>query len=268
MGTIALTAIMVNLVQSGPMWIADKLLEQGTSRLNPFTGIKNFFSLRKTVTTAQAILKLSLISVFAYAAVKELQESAVFSRPVNVEELGSFFLLAAWAVGWRVLLALLILGTVDYLYQRWQYEKDNRMSLQDVKEEVKQSEGSVETRRRRRGIMFKMRSMRRQLEDMSSATIVVTNPTHYSVALRYERGVTTTPIVVAKGIRLNALRIRERAAELGVATMENVPLARGLYKHGQVGEPIPPLYYQAVAQILADLFRRGYRPTPEQGSKN
>ncbi|MDE1171512.1 MAG: EscU/YscU/HrcU family type III secretion system export apparatus switch protein [Verrucomicrobium sp.] len=265
MGGMALVAVLANMVQSGPLWIADKLLEQGRGRLNPLKGIKNLFSLRKLVATSQSVIKLLLIASFAYAAVRELSEAPVFSRPVSVQELGAFFLQACWAVGWRVILALLILGVIDYLYQRWQYEKDNRMSFQDVKDEVKQSEGSPEIRARRRGIMRRMRSLRRQLEDMADATIVVNNPTHYSVALRYVRGLTPTPIVVAKGTRRNALRIRERAADLGIPMLENVPLAQGLYKHGEVGEPIPPLYYQAVAQVLADLFRRGYRPTSGEG---
>ncbi len=205
------------------------------------------------------MIKLLVITVFAYAAVKELWEAPVFSRPINVSELGAFYQQAAWAVGWRVILALAIISVLDYLYQKWQYEKDNRMTLQEVKDELRQSEGSSEVKARQRGIMRKNRSMRRQLENMSSATIVVTNPTHYAVALRYEREVTPAPIIIAKGVRLNAQAIKQKAAELGVPTEENVALARGLFKHGQVGEPIPPLYFQAVAQVLADLFRRGYK---------
>jgi flagellar biosynthetic protein FlhB len=259
---VCFAAILANVVQTGPMLVTSQF-EQGLSRLSPLNGIKSLFSLRKLVTTTTALTKLFVITTFAYAAVKELWNSPVFTRPVTVQELGGFFQQAAWAVGWRVLFALMIIASVDFLYQRWQYEKDNKMSLQDMKEEVKSSEGSAEVKARQKGIMRKMRSLRRQLEDMAGATIVVTNPTHYAVALRYVRDMTPTPVVVAKGVRLNAQAIKERAAELGIATLENVPLARGLYKHGQVGEPIPPLYYQAVAQVLADLFRRGYKQRPE-----
>ena len=256
---LCLAAIMTNLVQTGPLFITSKFAPD-LSKLNPLKGIKNYFNLRRLVTSAQALVKLLIIGGFSYAAVKEMWESPVFSRPVNVSELGSFFQKATWEVGWRVLLALLLIATVDFLYQKWQYEKDNRMSHHDVKEEHKQTEGSSEVKGEQRKRMFKMiRSMRRQLENMADSTIVITNPTHYAVALRYVRNETPTPMVVAKGIRLNAQKIKERAAELGIPTLENVPLARGLYKHGQIGEPIPPLYYQAVAQVLADLYRRGFR---------
>jgi len=257
-GALFFSAILANLVQTGPMFVPPQL-EQGRSRLSPMTGLKMIFSIRRLIFSGLALIKLGVIVAFAYAAVRELWNAPVFSRPVNVSELGAFFRQAAWAVGWRVLAALLILATVDYLYQRWQYEKDNRMTLQELKDELRQSEGSTEVKTKQRGMMRKIRSLRRQLEDMSAATIVVTNPTHYAVALRYVRGETDAPIVLAKGVRRNALAIKEQAAKLGIPTLENVSLARGLYKHAEVGEAIPPLYFQAVAQILADLYRRGYR---------
>ncbi|SDU24830.1 flagellar biosynthetic protein FlhB [Verrucomicrobium sp. GAS474] len=255
---VVLAAILANLVQTGPI-IVPFQIEQGMSRLNPVNGVKTIFSLRRLVASGLAILKLIIIVAFAYAAVRELWNSPVFLGPVNVSQLGAFFQQAAWAVGWRILVALLILATVDYLYQRWQYEKDNKMSLQELKDEVRQSEGSNEVKSRQRGMMRKIRSLRRQLEDMTNATIVVTNPTHYAVALRYVRGENDAPVVLAKGVRRNAQAIKAEAARLGIPTMENVSLARGLYKHAEVGEVIPPLYFQAVAQILADLYRRGYR---------
>lgn len=256
---LCLAAIATNLAQVGPMFITSKFVPDLT-KLNPINGLKNYFNLRRLISSVQALVKLSIIGGFSYAAVKEMWESPVFSRPVNVSELGSFFQQAAWAVGWRVLLALLLIATVDFLYQKWQYEKENRMSHNDAKEEHKQTEGSPEVKSAQRKKMFQMMfSMRRQLENMADSTIVVTNPTHYAVALRYVRNETPTPVVVAKGIRLNAQKIKARAAELGIPTIENVPLARGLYKHGEIDEPIPPLYYQAVAQVLADLFRRGFR---------
>jgi flagellar biosynthetic protein FlhB len=263
LSVLCLAAVLTHLAQTGPMFVTERF-SPDLSKLNPIKGIKNYFNLRRLVTSGQSVVKLVIILAFSYAAVKEAWESPVFSRPVNASELGAFFQHAAWAVGWRVLLALLLIAVVDYLYQKWQYEKDNKMSHQEAKDEHKQTEGSPEVKGAQRRKMFQMRrSLRRQLEDMADSTIVITNPTHYAVALRYIRNETPTPVVVAKGIRLNALQIKERAAELGVPTMENVPLARGLFKHGQVGEPIPALYYQAVAQVLADLFRRGYRMVRE-----
>ncbi len=266
-GVVMLGSVLANIVQTGPMFVPISL-EQGIGKMNPLHGIQNVLSMRRLVAAGLAMIKLGVIVTFAYAAVRELWSAPVFSRPVNVSELGAFFRQAAWAVGWRVMVALAILATVDYLYQRWQFEKDNKMTLQEMKDEVRQSEGSSEVKNRQRGMMRKMRSLRRQLEDMSNATIVVTNPTHYAVALRYVRGETEAPLVLAKGVRRNALAIKERAAQLGIPTMENVPLARGLFKHAEIGEAIPPLYFQAVAQILADLYRRGYRAMLQEQDRN
>ncbi|HEY8965612.1 MAG TPA: EscU/YscU/HrcU family type III secretion system export apparatus switch protein, partial [Candidatus Methylacidiphilales bacterium] len=195
--TVCFAAVLSNLVQTG-LLVVPFQVEQGMHKLNPLTGLKNIFSIRRLVFSGLAMAKLAIILAFAYAAVRELWNAPVFTRPVNVSELGAFFQQAAWAVGWRILIALLILSTVDYLYQRWQYEKDNKMSLQELKDELRQSEGSTEVKTKQRGLMRKARSLRRQLEDMSAATIVVTNPTHYAVALRYVRGENEAPVVLAK----------------------------------------------------------------------
>ena len=118
-------------------------------------------------------------------------------------------------------------------------------------------EASPEVIKKRR-LMARKVSMRRMLENMKDATIVVTNPTHYAVALKYRRGETEVPIVVAKGMRLSALRIKERAYDLRIAVREDKPLARGLYKYGRIDQPIPAIFYQGVAIILASLYRQGF----------
>lgn len=259
---LAVAAVASQVLQVGIM-LTDGPLNPDLEKINPASGIKKLFTLQRTVMAVMALVKLVVIGLFAYAASRELLASDVFIRPVSVQELGGFMLQVLWSVGWRVLLALALIALVDFLYQRWNYAKQNRMSVQDLKEEMKQYEGSPEVKAKQRTMARKF-SMRRMLEDMSDATIVVTNPTHYAVALRYQRGKTPAPIMVAKGIRLNALRIKERAIELGVPMMENKPLAQGLFKHGQVGQPIPALYYQAVAILLAQLYKRGYRPVENE----
>jgi flagellar biosynthesis protein FlhB len=196
---------------------------------------------------------------FAMAAFEELMLHKVFIGPVDPKELGQFYATAAWAVGWRILVALMLISTLDLLYQRWQYAQDNRMSFQEVRDENKQSDGNPEMKMKMRGAARKNVSMRRMMENMTDTTIVITNPTHYAVGLKYKRDETATPIMMAKGMNRNARKFRERAVELDIEVLENVELAQGLYKHGQVGKPIPALYFQAVAQILAELYRRGYR---------
>jgi flagellar biosynthesis protein FlhB len=131
------------------------------------------------------------------------------------------------------------------------------MTFEEMKEERRSQEMSPEFQKKRR-LTHRKVSMRRMLENLKDATIVVTNPTHYAVALRYRRGVDEVPIVLAKGIRKSALRIKEAAYELRIPVRENVPLARGLYKYGRVDQPIPSIFYQAVAIVLAALFRQGF----------
>jgi len=163
----------------------------------------------------------------------------------------------AWSLGWHIVLALATLAAADFGWQRWKFAQDHKMTLQEVKDERRSQEASPEIIRKRR-MMARKTSMRRMMENLKDATIVVTNPTHYAVALKYRKGETEVPIVVAKGIRANALRIKEAAYDLRIAVREDRPLARGLYKYGRVDQPIPAIFYQGVAIILASLYRQGF----------
>jgi flagellar biosynthetic protein FlhB len=255
-GLILLASIVSQLFQVGFL-VTSEPLNLRPEVMNPVEGLGRLFSIRRTVQLVLMLVKLALISAFVYSAIRELMQEAIFYRMVNIQELAQFIVHTAWSIGWRVILALGIIATIDYLYQRWQFEKDNSMSFQEVKDEFRQTEGSPEVKTRLRTMMRK-RSIRRMLEDMQDSTIVITNPTHYAVALRYHKGKMPAPVVVAKGMRLIALRIRARAEELGIPIVENKPLARGLHKHGKVGDPIPIMYYQAVATILVQLLRHGF----------
>ncbi len=256
-----LASIVAQLAQVG-ISMSDKILEPQWDRFNPVTGLGQLFSTRRLFTTFQSCLKLLLIGGLCLWSAKELMHEPVFSRPVNVEELGAFLRNATWTVSWRCLLGLGLIATMDYLFQYWKFEKDHRMNTQELKDEFRQSEGSMEVKTKRRALARRL-TLRRMLENMQDATILVTNPTHYAVALHYQRGVTAAPVVVAKGMRLIALRIRERALDLHIPIVENKPLARGLHRHGAIGEPIPTAYYQAVAGILAGLYRKGLQTAEE-----
>jgi len=155
----------------------------------------------------------------------------------------------------RIGLAVLVVGVADWAFQRWRWEKNLRMSVQDVRDERKQSEGDPKLKSRIRERAQKMSSSRRMLDDVDSASVVVTNPTHYAVALQYERGVSEAPKVVAKGIDHLATRIRERAEEAGVPILERPPLARDLHRMVEVGDEIPPELYRAVAAVLSFVYR-------------
>jgi flagellar biosynthetic protein FlhB len=262
MGATALVVLITQVAQVG-INFTDDAFSPKFDKLNPINGFKNIFSLNKVTQTAQSLVKLGVVTAFAYFALRTIQDSAVFARPVNLEELGAIYVNVAWSLGWRIVTVLGVLAAADYAWQQWKFNHDNRMTLEEVKEERRSMEASPEVIKKRR-LMARKTSMRRMLENLSEATIVVTNPTHYAVALKYKRGETEVPIVVAKGIRMSALRIKERAYDLRIAVREDRPLARGLYKYGKVDQPIPAIFYQGVAVILASLYRQGFQASNAQ----
>lgn len=256
LGVMAVAVFVTQAAQVG-INFADDVFSFKFEKLNPVAGFQNIFSLTKLTQTGQSLVKLAVITTFAYMAMNDIQSTAVFARPVSLEELGSIYVGIAWSLGWRIVIVLAAMAVGDYVWQRWKFNYDNRMTLEEVKEERRSMEASPEVIKKRR-MMAKKISMRRMLENLQEATIVITNPTHYAVALKYRRGETDVPIIVAKGIRMSALRIKERAYDLRIAVREDRPLARGLYKYGKVDQPIPAIFYQGVAVILASLYRQGF----------
>jgi flagellar biosynthesis protein FlhB len=256
MSAIAIAVMVTQIAQVG-INFADDPFGPKFEKLNPLAGIKQIFSVNRLTQTGQSLVKLGVVTSFAYLALNDIQNSAVFARPVSLNELGKIYTDIAWSLGWRIIMVLGVLAAADYGWQRWKFAHDNRMTFEQVKEERRSQEASPEIIKKRRMIARKT-SMRRMLENMKDATIVVTNPTHYAVALKYRRGETEVPIVVAKGMRLSALRIKERAYDLRIVVREDRPLARGLYKYGRVDQPIPAIFYQGVAVILASLYRQGF----------
>jgi flagellar biosynthetic protein FlhB len=159
-----------------------------------------------------------------------------------------------WTLVWRASLALLALGVADYAWQRWRLLQDLKMTRQEVREEARQNEGSPEIKSRVRRAQREM-ARSRMLKAVETATVVVTNPTHYAVALEYRRAEMAAPVVVAKGHDHMAARIRTVAREHGVPIVENVTLARALYKAADIGDTIPADLFGAVAEVLAYLVR-------------
>ena len=255
-GAIALAVFISQVAQVG-LSVGDEALTLKFDRLNPWANLKNVFSLNKVTQSGQNLAKLLVIGGFAYMAMHEIQSSPVFERPVNLRELGEVYGNVAWSLGWRITMVLGVLAAADLLWQRWKFNRDHRMTFEEVKEERRSTEASPEVIKKRRQMARKV-SMKRQLENMKDATVVLVNPTHYAVALRYKKGETDAPIVVAKGIRKSALRIKEHAYDLRIAVRQDIPLARGLYKYGRVDQPIPAIFYQAVAVILAALYKQGF----------
>jgi flagellar biosynthetic protein FlhB len=222
--------------------------------LNPMAGVKKLFSMQAVVGLGRALAKVSLVGLLTWRGLLETATKLPqIDGSTDPRAMAAFMGQAILDVGLPAAEVLLVLAIADYAYQRWSFSKSSRMSKQEVKEENKQQEGDPMLKGQMRAKQRQMSKQRRQLEDVPNATVVVTNPTHFAVALRYDRGM-TSPKVVAVGADLIAQRIKKIAAGAGVPLVENVALARGLYKAVQVGDEIPVELYQAVAEVLAYVY--------------
>jgi flagellar biosynthesis protein FlhB len=223
-------------------------------RLNPTEGFKRIFSGRSAVPALVAVFKMGLIFTLTFSTVKEVVSDPVFTSSVSLSRFGEFLGAAGLKISLRVLLAVGVIAAADYGYQFWRNQRDLMMTKEELKEEMKSTEGNPHVKMRRRRLLG--RTKRQMLADVPKADVVVTNPTHIAVALRYDRRAMQAPRVVAKGIRKNAEQIREIAREHGVPIVENKPLARLMFKYGKIGREIPAQLYAAVAEVLAYVYRR------------
>jgi flagellar biosynthesis protein FlhB len=233
---------------------ADEALSPKWERLNPVEGFKRVFSGRSLVPTAISLAKLAIVVALTYSQVKKLLADPIFYTAVDISRIAGFIAEASFGITWRVVLSLAVIAALDYTYQFWRTNRDLMMTRDEVKEELKSTEGNpqIKARQRRRRAI---RSVRQMLLDVPKADVIVTNPTHLAIALRYDRKTMKAPKIVAKGSRLNALRIREIASRHQVPIIENKPLARMMFKYGKVGGEIPAQLYAAVAEILAYVYR-------------
>jgi flagellar biosynthesis protein FlhB len=243
---------------------SSEALDVNWERLNPVEGFKRLFSLRSTVATALGIVKLAVVIALCYNVIQKILADPIFYSSVDVARIAAFMADSSFKIVMQVGVALIVLAAVDYSYKFWQTNEDLKMTKEEVKEETKSTEGDpamkARLRRRRQSI-----SKRKMLAEVPKADVVVVNPTHIAVALRYDRKTMKAPKIVAKGIRLNALQIRQIAEEHQVPVIENQPLARLMFKYGQVGGEIPAQLYAAVAEILAWVYRvNAYRYYREQ----
>ncbi|MBE7498710.1 MAG: EscU/YscU/HrcU family type III secretion system export apparatus switch protein [Verrucomicrobiales bacterium] len=232
---------------------ASEALQPNWERLNPAQGFQRVFSTRSAIPTVLAAVKLAVIILLTYSTVQQVLSDPVFSSTVSLERLAAFLATASVKIFTRVLLALAVIAAADYAYQLWRTHQDLMMTRQELKEETKNQEGNPQIKANRRRLFRRPRRL--LLEEVPTADLVLTNPTHIAVALRYDRRTMKAPRIVAKGVRLNAERIREIARQHHVPIRENPPLARLLYKHGRVGGEIPAELYLAVAEMLAWVYQ-------------
>jgi len=228
--------------------------------LNPVTGVKRMFSMQSVVGLFRSLLKVGLVGLMTWRGLQDtLERLRMIDGSTDPRAMAAFLGHSILNVGLPAAEVLLVLAIADYAYQRWTFTRQSRMSKQEVKEEFKQQEGDPMVKGQIRSRQRRMAMMRRALQSVPEATVVVTNPTHIAVALKYDRAM-ASPKVIAMGADLIAEKIKAVARASGIPLVENVPLARGLFKSAQVGDEIPLELYQAVAEVLAYVYslkRRG-----------
>ncbi|HYW34253.1 MAG TPA: flagellar biosynthesis protein FlhB [Balneolaceae bacterium] len=246
-------AILVNVAQTGFVF-APKALEPKPNRLNPIEGFKKIFSARGVVKMIKGFSKIFIIGIIIYFTMRHKIGSIVSFLLLPIGEImhqsGGYIL----TVITRILAALIVLAIMDAAYERYQHRKDLKMTKKEVKDELKQMEGDPEMKNRRKE---KSRQMHKKRLDHAvlGSEVVVTNPTHYAVALHYDPKQSEAPIVKAKGMRNRALKIKEFAKKYDVPIVENKPVARALYASADEDEYVPPELYKAVAEILAYVYK-------------
>ena len=250
---ILVFSLAANIGQVG-FKITPKALMPKFSKLNVFTGIKNTFLTSKSYVEAlKAFLKLLLISGFTYLILEDLVIDSISLVSLSIEEILAFMIDGALSLIWKIALIYAVLAFADFIYQKFKFKKEMKMTKQEVKEESKQTEGDPLIKSKIKSIQYET-ARRRMMKDIPTADVVVTNPTHFAVAIKYEPEKHHAPKVVAKGMDQLAQRIKQIATENNVPLHEDVQLARALYKLCEVGDFIPEQLFQAVAKILAYIF--------------
>jgi flagellar biosynthesis protein FlhB len=250
---IAIAGLVANVFQVG-FQLNSEAMAPKLSKLNPLSGMKRFVSIKSLVELGKSILKIIVIGSTVYILIKSDMEAFPALIHQEVGQILRFIAQTSLKVCFFVCLAMLILAVIDYIYQRWQYENDLKMTKQEVKDEQRQTYGDPKVKARIRGVQMEM-ARRRMMEAVPEADVVITNPTRLAIALKFDAQEMIAPRVLAKGAGFIAHRIREIAEENHIPIVEEKPLAQGLYKMVEIGDYIPAELYRAVAEVLAYVYR-------------
>ncbi|HYE32418.1 MAG TPA: EscU/YscU/HrcU family type III secretion system export apparatus switch protein [Methylomirabilota bacterium] len=233
---------------------ASEALELDWNKLNPISGFERVWSKKALVTALFSVIKLTIVGVVSWKTFKSIAHDPIFFTAIGPAEIATFLAQTALKLGNLLMVCMLVFAGADYFYQFWHTFKNLMMTKQEVKEEFKNMEGDpqMKARMRRRR---KPKTQAQMLAEVPEADVLLTNPTHLAIALKYDRKTMRAPKVIAKGARLNALKMRELAARHQIPIIENKPLARLMLKHAKVGGEIPAEFYAAVAEILAHVYR-------------
>ncbi len=250
---MVIISLFVNVVQVGFM-ITPKAMELKFDKLNPVNGFKNMFSMRSFGELVKSILKASVMSYILYLFIKIKMPSWFNLIDVPQKVFFAALLKGIFLITLYILIFIVFVALVDYIFQKYNFEKSIRMSHKEIKDEYKQMEGDPHIKQKIRKTQMEI-ARRRMMEDVKKADVIITNPTHYAVAIQYDESKASAPVVVAKGMNKIAQKIKEIAIENDIVIVEKPIIARQLYKKTKIGEVIPEELYKAVAEILAFVYR-------------
>jgi len=253
LAAIFITAILSNIMQVGFM-LSGELIKPKLSKLDPIKGLGRLFSKQSFMELFKSLLKLAIVGGVAYLTVRAEMKNVHLLGDMEFNAIIAYILFTIFKIFIRCTLAMILLVAIDYTFQKWEFEKKLKMSKKEVKDEFKRTEGDPLIKSRIRSIQMQM-ARKRMMQEVPKADVVITNPKNLAVALKYDSSVMGAPKLLAKGAGKIAKRIRELAEEHDIPVVENKELARSLYSLVEIGQEIPPTLYEAVAEILAYIYR-------------
>ncbi|MFD1850366.1 flagellar biosynthesis protein FlhB [Oceanobacillus bengalensis] len=248
-----IAGVAANLMQIGFLFTTESL-KFDLKKIDPIQGAKRIFSIRAFVELIKSLFKIVLVGAITFFIIWINIDEMLMTAFTNAESALHFFANVTIIMVISAIIALLFISIFDYSYQRYDFEKNMKMSKQDIKDEYKNMEGDpfIKSKRKQRQREI---ATRRMMSDVPNADVIITNPTHFAIAIKYDEKVASAPYVLAKGVDRTALKIKEIAKAHDITMVENRPLARSLYQAIEIGDVIPEEFFQAVAEILAYVYR-------------
>ena len=250
---VMVVGLLSTILQIGFLF-SPKIIQPEFSKLNPIQGFKQMFSKKTFVELIKSVSKIVLVVGIAFITIRPVVSEFLLLIYSHLKKVINLLGGLSFRLGMRVSLVFIVVGIMDLFYQRWQHEQDLKMSKKEVEDERKQTEGNPEVKQQRKQKQQEM-AQQRMMQDVPEADVVITNPTHFAIAIKFDLESMEAPVVVAKGQDDLAQRIKEVAQEHEIEIVEEKPLARALYRMVEIGEEIPAELYQAVAEILAYVYQ-------------
>lgn len=264
--SIMIAGVLGNIMQFGFIFTTKPIMPN-LGKINPLKGLKNLLSLKKLVEALKIILKVAIVFTIAFIVLLQFMKELPRTELFNIASQMIWLRDKALILAAIVIIAFIIIAVLDIFLVRFQYFKSLRMSKQEIKDEFKQMEGDPQVKARIRRLQMEA-ARRRMVQDVAGADVVITNPTHYAVAIRYDTSKEQAPRVVAKGVDFLALRIKKVAYENNIVVYENPPLARELYKVCEVNDIIPRELFKAVAEVLGFVYNSNSKSRLSNQIKN